>query len=311
MRLSIVTTMYNSARHIDEFCQRVSKAAQKYAGDDYELILVNDGSPDDSLDKAVKLAEQDENVIVINLSKNFGHHQAMKAGLEYSKGDVVFLIDSDLEEEPEWLEEFSDQMVKQQADVVYGVQKQRKGGWFERWSGAIYYRFLDFMLDMKHPKNITTARVMSRRYVDSLLLHKENQIVISCLWLITGFPQHAVTIKKRQSSKSSYGFIQKMRHAVNAITSFSAKPLVLIFLSGLVIFLLSTLFAIKLIIIRLFLHNPVDGWTSIMVSLWMLGGIIISFLGVIGIYLSKIFLELKQRPYAIIQEIYGHASKSD
>ncbi len=132
MKLSIVTTLYNSAAYISTFYQRVSAVARQLAGEDYEIIMVNDGSPDNSVELAVQLTETDSHVVVIDLSRNFGHHNAMRAGLEHSCGEQVFLIDSDLEEEPEWLLSFSDQMVAEKCDVVYGVQKERKGNWFER-----------------------------------------------------------------------------------------------------------------------------------------------------------------------------------
>ena len=152
--------------------------------DDYEIVLVNDGSPDNSLDIAVQLTESDSHVVVVDLSRNFGHHKAMRAGLEHSSGETVFLIDSDLEEEPEWLISFSEQMTADKSDVVYGVQKERKGGWFERWSGSVYYAILNWLLNIDHPRNIITTRLMTRCYVNALLSHKESETVISCYGLL-------------------------------------------------------------------------------------------------------------------------------
>jgi len=127
MKLSIVATLYQSAPYIAEFHQRASAAAEKLVGDEYEIVLVNDGSPDRSLDIAVKLTEQDSHVVVIDLSRNFGHHKAMMTGLEHARGERIFLLDSDLEEEPEWLLTFAEQMSEDNRDVVYGVQESRKG----------------------------------------------------------------------------------------------------------------------------------------------------------------------------------------
>ena len=115
MKLSVVTTLYQSAVYIEEFCRRISLVADELAGDSYEIILVNDGSPDHSLDVAVGLAAQDKRLVVVDLSRNFGHHQAMMTGLSYARGERVFLIDSDLEEEPEWLRGFYDELVFSQA----------------------------------------------------------------------------------------------------------------------------------------------------------------------------------------------------
>ncbi|QMT58834.1 glycosyltransferase family 2 protein [Legionella sp. PC997] len=308
MKLSIVTTLYKSEAFIQEFYQRITLIAQKFANDDYEIIFVNDGSPDKSLEHTVYLTEHDKHVVVVDLSRNFGHHKAMRAGLEYSRGDYIFLIDSDLEEEPEWLIAFSEHMEKEQSDVVYGVQESRKGNWFERWSGEIYYVFLNWLINIDHPKNITTARLMTRRYVDSLLRHKEIESVISCLWVITGFKQCAYTVKKHTKSTTTYNFFKKINHMINAVTSFSATPLHMIFLCGIFVFLGAIGYATLLIIQRFLLATPLNGWTSIMVSIWLLGGMIISFIGIIGIYLAKIFSETKQRPYVIIRNIYGKSN---
>src|SRR5512139_2401581 len=128
MKLSIVATLYQSAPYIAEFHQRSSAAAKKLAGEDYEIVLVNDGSPDNSLDLAVQLTESDSHVVVVDLSRNFGHHKAMMTGLAHARGEQVLLIDSDLEEEPEWLIAFAEQMQSEHCDVVYGAQEQRKGG---------------------------------------------------------------------------------------------------------------------------------------------------------------------------------------
>jgi len=309
MKLSIVATLYRSAPYITEFYQRASAAAKQLVGEDYEIVLVNDGSPDNSLDLAVQLTENDSHVVVVDLSRNFGHHKAMMAGLEQSRGERIFLIDSDLEEEPEWLISFSEQMAAEKSDVVYGVQKERKGGWFERWSGSVFYTIFNWLSHIEHPRNIVTARLMTRRYVNALLSHKEREMVISCLWVITGFKQCSQTVKKHMSSSTTYGLFKKLDHLVNAVTSFSAAPLMMIFYFGVFVFCGASLFATNLIVNRLFLSQPVDGWTSIMVSIWVLGGLVISFIGIIGIYLAKIFSETKQRPYVIVRDIYGKSKQ--
>lgn len=304
MKLSIVATLYKSEQYLEAFYQRASAVAFSYAGDAYELIFVNDGSPDNSLDMAVQLTVHDHHVIVIDLSRNFGHHNAIKAGLEYTRGEYIFLIDSDLEEEPEWLLDFSVLMNSERADVVYGVQKRRKGGIFERWSGAIYYCALNWLLAIDHPKNITTARLMTRRYVGAFLSHTEVEAPISCLWVITGFKQSASLVQKHMTSKTTYTFIKKLKYLTNAITSFSIAPLKMIFFCGLMVFCTAMLYVVILIVNRFFMSTPVDGWTSIMVSIWILGGMIISFIGIIGIYLAKIFSEVKKRPNALIRDVY-------
>ncbi|SPF51399.1 Putative glycosyltransferases (modular protein) [Syntrophobacter sp. SbD1] len=311
VKLSVVSTLYRSAPYIAEFLQRAGSAAQQLAGDDYEIILVNDGSPDESLDLAVQLSEADTHVVVVDLSRNFGHHKAMMAGLEHALGQRIFLIDSDLEEEPEWLLDFSDLMAAEKADVVYGKQQERKGGWFEKWSGEIYYSVFNWLCNIDHPRNIVTARLMTRRYVDALLRYREREVVISCLWVSTGFKQCEKVIKKHMSSSTTYSLPRKIEHAMNAIASFSEVPLKLIFYMGLSILACALGYAGYLCLNRVFLSRPMDGWTSVMVSVWVLGGVIISFIGVIGIYLAKVFSETKQRPYSIVRDVYGRSKSQN
>jgi putative glycosyltransferase len=305
MKLSIVATLYKSAPYIREFHERASATAQKLVGDEYELVLVNDGSPDNSLDMAVQLTERDRHVVIVDLSRNFGHHKAMMTGLAHSKGERIFLIDSDLEEEPEYLTSFTPQMETESCDVVYGVQEQRKGGWFERWSGQWFYLFFKALTGLTLPENVVTARLMTRRYVDALLRHEEREVFMAGLWHITGFDQHPHIVKKHSTSETTYNFRRKMSLLVNSVTSFSNAPLVSIFYIGVSISLLALVYIIYLVVHWMFLAKPMSGWTSVMASIWLLGGMVISFIGVVGIYLSKIFSETKQRPYTIVRQVYG------
>lgn len=304
MKLSIVATLYQSAQYIEEFCHRAGTSARQL-GDDYEVVLVNDGSPDNSLELAVHLCESDSHVIVVDLSRNFGHYKAMMTGLAHTSGEHVFLIDSDLEEEPEWLLSFSEQMARDRCDVVYGVQAQRKGDIFERWSGQWFYRFFKALTGMALPENVVTTRLMTRRYVNALLCHDEREIFMAGLWHTTGFDQRPQTVKKHSTSETTYSFRRKLSLLVNSVTSFSNAPLVGIFYIGVAISLVAGSYTAYLFIYWLFLAKPLSGWTSVMASIWLLGGLIISFIGVVGIYLSKIFSETKRRPYTIVRQIYG------
>jgi len=305
MKLSIVATLYQSAPYIKEFHQRASAAAKQLVGDDYEIVLVNDGSPDNSLDLAVQLTEHDSHVVVVDLSRNFGHHKAMMTGLSHAKWDQIFLIDSDLEEEPELLIPFAKQMQYESCDVVYGVQEQRKGHRFERWSGHLFYALFKAVTGLTLPENVITARLMSRRYVDALLRHKEREVFLAGLWHITGFNQSPKIVKKHNTSKTTYTLSRKISLLVNSVTSFSNAPLISIFHIGLSISAIAVFYIAYLGVNWLYLSSPLSGWTSIMASVWLLGGMIISFIGVIGIYLSKIFSETKQRPYTIVRQVYG------
>jgi putative glycosyltransferase len=305
MKLSTVATLYQSAQHIEEFCRRMGASARQLVDNDYEIVLVNDGSPDNSLELAVRLSESDRHVIVVDLSRNFGHHKAMMTGLAHARGERVFLIDSDLEEEPEWLLSFSKQMARDCCDVVYGVQERRKGGVFERWSGQWFYRFFHALTGMALPENIVTTRLMTRRYVDALLCHDEREVFMAGLWHITGFDQRPQTIKKHGTSETTYSFRRKMSLLVNSVTSFSNVPLIGIFYIGVAISLVAGAYTVYLLSYWMFFAKPLSGWTSVMASIWLLGGLVISFIGVVGIYLSKIFSETKRRPYTIVRQIYG------
>jgi putative glycosyltransferase len=296
--------MYYSAPYINEFYTRACAVAQKITND-YEIIFVNDGSPDDSLDIAVALYEKDPKVRVIDFSRNFGHHKAMMTGLMHARGNLVFLIDCDLEEEPELLERFYAEHKKDDGvDVVYGVQKARKGGFFEKISGNIFYWMFNLFSSYPVPSNIVTARLMSKRYVDSLVKHKDREVFMAGLWAITGFKQVPLMVTKHDKRNSSYDLRRKISILVNSITSFSNKPLLFIFYLGCAILFISSLAALHLIIRRVFFGILLAGWPSMMVSIWLLGGLTIFCVGVIGIYISRVFMETKERPYTIIRRIY-------
>ena len=256
MNLSVVATLYQSTSHIDEFHRRASAAARQLAGDSFEIILVNDGSPDDSLDRAIELTESDDHVVLVDLSRNFGHHKAMMTGLAHARGQKVFLIDIDLEEEPEWLLPFAAQMATEACDVVYGRQSRRRGGLVERLSGRWFYRFFRTLTGLALPENAVTARLMSRRYVDALLRHEERELFLAGIWHITGFVQQPYTVEKHSSSTTTYTLSRKISLLVNSVTSFSNAPLISIFYVGATISLLATAYIVYLIINGCFWPAP-------------------------------------------------------
>lgn len=308
MQLSIVTTLYYSAPYVAEFCARISAAAAKITSD-FEIILVNDGSPDDSLEVALSLYENDPRIKVVDLSRNFGHHKAIMTGLAQAKGEMVFLIDSDLEEEPELLDAFYVKLGETGADVVYGVQQKRKGSLFERTSGELFYKLFNLLSTDPVPRNLITARLMSRRYVAALLEYREREIFLGGIWAITGFEQVPLVVRKHFKRSSTYSTRRKIALLVNSITSFSNKPLIFIFYLGCVIILGASVGALYLIVSKIFFGALLIGWGSLIVSVWMLGGLNIFCLGVIGIYVSKIFTETKQRPYTTIRRLYARSGE--
>ena len=302
MKLSIVTTLYGSASYIQEFFEKASLAAKEFAGDDFEIIFVNDGSPDNSLKIVSEIAQREPRLSIIDLSRNFGHHKSMMTGLAHSNGEFVFLIDCDLEEDVNWLLHFGEKLDSENADMVFGYQESRKGSFFEKFTGFVFYKLLSLFTNINHPPNITTARLMTRRYVKALVSHGERELNIGGLWYLTGFKQVSFQVKKLSSSPTTYTFKKKLAHLVNAITSFSSKPLVFIFYIGLVITFSATLSILYLMFVYS-IGNPPPGYTSILASIWLLSGLIILMQGVLGIYISKIFSEVKERPYTIIREI--------
>lgn len=300
MKLSIVSTLYRSSEFIDEFVRRITTEASKISHD-FEIILVDDGSPDDSLSKALQLQPSYPNIKVIELSRNFGHHKAMMTGLEHAQGDFIFLIDVDLEEPPELMTTFYSEMRNGSWDVVYGIQKNRKGGWVKRVGGYLAWKLIHLLLPIKVPINQSTVRLMTSQYVKQLVRHKESRTAIGGLWVITGFKQVGLAFDRACRKGSSYSFFNRLGMLLDSITSFSEVPLYGVFYLGCSLFLMAAAVTIYLIIQKL-TGVVLDGWISVMVSVWGLGGLILVCLGLIGLYVSRIFIETKNRPYTIIKK---------
>ncbi len=304
MDLSIVTTLYRSSPYLAEFCRRATAAADAAGFADVEVVLVNDGSPDDAADDALRLRAADPRIVLVDLSRNFGHHKAMMTGLAHAAGRLVFLIDCDLEESPEWLGPFHDRLRATGADVVFGQQATRKGGPFERWSGTLFYRGLNWLAEVPMPANAVVARLMTRRYVDALVAHRDREVYIDGLWVVTGFRQEPAAVVKAAKGRSTYTLTRKAALLANAVTSFSNKPLVLISYLGFAISAVSIVAAVVLVVLRAFVRYDA-GWPSLIVSIWFLGGLTILCLGVIGLYVAKIFSETKDRPYTVVRAVHG------
>lgn len=303
MKVSIVTTLYRSAAYIDEFHRRAMQAASAIT-DDVELIMVNDGSPDDSLEVAVELHKSDPRVVVVDLARNFGHHKAMMTGLAHATGDLIFLVDSDLEEPPESLSQFYELFKREACDVVYGVQESRRGGFFERTTGALFFAALDVLGDRPVPRNVVTSRLMTRDYVNALVSHQDREFIISDLWQVTGFRQIPVIVKKLSLSPSTYSLRNRIELAVKHVTTTSTRLLYFVLYTGILIFGLSAVL-ILFYLARYFASGiGVDGFTSLIISIWFLGGLITLILGILGIYIANIMSETKRRPYTLVRRIY-------
>jgi putative glycosyltransferase len=303
MMLSIVTTMYRSQEYLEEFYSRVLSAIHEI-GVDYEFVFVNDGSPDDSAPIILELQKSDPRVILLDLSRNFGHHKAIMAGLREASGELIFLIDCDLEEDPRWLIPFYEQLHARQADVIYGVQEKRKGDFAERFFGSMFYEVFNYLSEQPIPKNVTMARLMTSNYVRNLVQHDEKEFFLGATFASVGFHQEPLTVQKDDKGASSYSVRRKVALMVNAITSSSNKPLIYIFYLGAAMSLISFLVIVCLIIRHFFIEKMLAGWPSLVVSIYFTGGLIILSLGIVGIYLSKIYSETKNRPTVIVRKKY-------
>ena len=303
MKLSIVTTLYRSSSTISEFYHRAMTAAKSIT-EDIELVMVNDGSPDSSLDLALDLHKSDCRVVVVDLSRNFGHHKAMMTGLAHATGDRVFLIDCDLEEEPEMLTRFHKRLEKSDCDVVFGVQEARRGGIFERVTGALFFSLVDALSDHQIPRNTVVARLMTRDYVRALVRHRDREFVIANLWQVTGFRQVALPIQKLSHSPTTYSVRMRIEMAVKYLTTTSTKLLYFILYAGMTIFVVSLLTILYYISRYLLSGIGVSGYTSLIVSIWFFGGLTTLILGILGIYVANIISETKRRPYTVVRAVH-------
>jgi putative glycosyltransferase len=289
---------------LQEFYTRVHDGLVKISND-YEIIFVNDGSPDNASAAVLELQRHDPKVVLVDLSRNFGHHQAIFTGLQNAQGDYVFLIDCDLEEDPELLHTFWQKMQDDPGiDVVYGVQSKRKGGMFERTSGALFYKILNGLSDFEYPSNTLTARLMNKKYVNAVTSFTERTLDVWAIFVLAGFNQVSVTVQKKSKGSTTYTFAKKVKRSLEIITSISHRPLYVIFFIGSAWSLISAVGLLVILVKKWMYGVDIEGWASIMASLWLIGGIITFLLGVIGIYLSKMFLEIKGRPITIIKTIY-------
>jgi putative glycosyltransferase len=307
MKISVVTTLYKSKVFLDKFIAEIQIALNQIQCLDYELVFVNDGSPDDSLQYLIEKKKEIPQIKVIDLSRNFGHHYAIQVGLEYASGDYVFLIDNDLETSPRVLVDFYGEMNNDNSlDVVYGYQEVRKGMLLERVTGSVFWVLINKLSDTKIPHNILTERLMTKQYVESLLRLQDANVFLGGMMYWVGFNQKGLPIKKGlRKGASTYSLKRRAELMLQAITSFSGKPLEWLFYFGFTISIFSTLFIFYLIIIKIINKDVVQlGWTSIVAINVLILGVISTFLGIIGIYIYKIFRQVQGRPNAIIKKIY-------
>lgn len=310
LELSVVTMLYRSEAYLREFHARALSAAERLTPS-FELVYVDDGSPDASAATVRELGAGDPRVVLVELSRNFGHHRAAVAGIAHAHGRRVFMLDVDLEERPEWLPEFSAQMDGSGADVVFGVSVVRKGTFLRRVLGGVFWKLFNALSDVKVPENPCTVRLMSRRYVDALLTLPDRNLFLAGSFAWLGFRQEPRVVEKgMRRTASTYTARRLVALFIDALTSFTSYPLRIIFTSGIAIATLAIVSGSALALYKLARPEAISlGWASIVVSIWFLGGLTISFLGVIGIYLAKVFNETKGRPLYVVKAVHGRDAK--
>ena len=302
---SIVSTMYRSRPFLEQFLAECQAVVRDMGCDDFEIVLVNDGSPDDSLLYARARLVDIPQLVIVDLSRNFGHHHAMQAGLKVARGDRVFLIDSDMEVAPAVMSEMSAKLDSTGADMVYGYQELRKGGWFEQFSGGLFWRGFNLLSEVKVPENLVTERVMTRRFVDALLSLGDFNLFLGGMMSWTGFLQVGLSVgKKQREGQSTYTLLKRVQLMVNAVSSFSSRPLVWLFNAGIGITGLSFAYVGYLIVRKLLFGDALLGFTSMMALLALTLGIVTTGLGLVGIYLGKVFNQVQNRPTFIIRDIH-------
>lgn len=305
-RLSVVTSVYRSAKFIPVFIDETVAAIKKADIAQYEIIFVNDGSPDDSLEYLLQARKANSTIKIVDLSRNFGHHKAVMAGLSYAKGELTFIIDCDLEVRPSVLQPFLDTLHDTGADVVYGIQGKRKGAWVERTGGALFWRLFNRLSETKIPENVLSERLMTRRYVDALLSLGDRNVFLGGMMYWSGFRQIAVLVEKTQRhGVSTYSFRKRLALLLEAVTSFSTVPLKLVLGGGIVLTLCAAVAGVALLIRKMIHPEAVlVGFTSLMLVIIGMAGIIITVLGIIGLYISRIYTQTQNRPLFIVREFH-------
>ncbi len=305
LRWSIVSTMYRSRPYLEQFLAECLAVTRDMGCTDFEIVLVNDGSPDDSLAYARSRMAEIPQLVVVDLSRNFGHHYAMQAGLRVARGAKVFLIDCDLEVAPSVMADMSAKLDSTGADMVYGYQEARKGGWFEQLSGGVFWRGFNWLSETKVPVNLVTERVMTRRFVDALLSLGDFNLFLGGMMSWTGFVQIGMSVgKKQREGQSTYTLLKRVQLMVNAVSSFSSRPLVWLFNVGIAITALSFSYAMYLVVRKLLFGDALLGFTSMMALLALTLGILTTGLGIVGVYLGKVFNQVQNRPTYIIRDIH-------
>ena len=309
---SIVVPVYNEENVIKEFYNRTT-AVLSSLKERYEIIFINDGSVDNSLTILRELHVEDSSVKVINFSRNFGHQMAITAGMDYSAGNAVIIMDSDLQDPPEVMAKLVEKW-KEGYDVVYAVREARKGETlFKRVTATLFYRLIVKITNVSMQADVGDFRLMDKKVIDIFRTVRERHRFIRGLVFWVGFKQTGISYirNERFAGETKYPFRKMLKFAIDGITSFSFLPLQLAMYAGVIISLMSFASGIYILCLRIITGRFIPGIAGILVSVLFLGGIQLLFLGLIGEYIGRMYDEIKQRPLYIVQEFLGFNQKNN
>ncbi|MCI6244961.1 MAG: glycosyltransferase family 2 protein [Eubacterium sp.] len=315
MKLSLVVPCYNEEGNVEKFYSEVKKAFEGKV-EDYEFVFVNDGSKDETYNKLKKLYDEhkESQIQVLSFSRNFGKEAAIYAGLNSVKGDLVCLIDADLQQRPEVVLRMLDVMQKnEEIDCVTAYQDERKEGRLMTAMKSAFYKIINGIADVPFVNGASDFRLMKRKMVDAVIEMGEYHRFSKGIFSFVGFNTEYIpyTVEERESGESKWGFRKLFKYAIEGIVSFTTFPLKLSTYIGLFSSFASIIYLIVVVIQKLAFGINVPGYATIVVLVLLLGGLQLFCLGLLGEYLSKIYVQVKNRPIYILKEHLGNKDKKD
>jgi glycosyltransferase involved in cell wall biosynthesis len=306
--VSVVSPIYGCADCIERLCEQVIAAVES-TGSRCEVVLVCDASPDDAWERIVEVASVEPRVRGLRFSRNFGQHAAISAGLAAARGDYVVVMDCDLQDPPSAIPALLERALEG-FDAVVGERKQRRDGWFKRLASRAFYATLGYLTGERYNAEVANFGIYSRPLVDAIVAMPEAGRFFPLLVRWVGFRQTSLPVQhaSRESGQSGYSLLKALRLALDAIMSFSDRPLRLVVRVGLGFSLIAFLFVAYSVFRYLAGDIAVAGFTSIVASIWLVGGVTIACLGVVGLYVGRIFGEAKRRPHYLIAERVNEAT---
>jgi polyisoprenyl-phosphate glycosyltransferase len=309
--ISIVIPIFNEEENLDNLYNRLTAASPSW-GEDYEIVLVDDGSRDNSLPMMRAFAEKDKHVRVVKLSRNFGHQPAISAGIQEAKGKAVIIMDGDLQDPPEELHRFLAKW-REGYDVVYAVRTKRKEGFFKKMAYSTFYRILAWISDIQIPLDSGDFCVMDRKVVNVLVREMPEQIrFVRGMRAYAGFKQVGVTYERaeRAAGEVKYTLSKLMKLALDGLFGFSTFPLRMatylgFFISFISFFIGSFFIFARIFDFKVFGVSPKDvpGSATLTFGMYFLSGVILIILGILGEYIGRIYIEVKRRPFFVIDEV--------